>query len=864
VIDIGSVLNERFLLQKELGRGGMGAVYSATDQLLERSVAIKLLKEQSGEEVGRRLRLEAQIAARLLHENVVRIYDFGIADGTYYLVMEEVRGSSYSKRWRHLPLEKRMAVLAQVADALDYAHHQGVIHRDVKPANVLMTEGDAPKLSDFGLSMIAESADQTGVIRGTPHYMSPEQTKGGRLDFRTDLYSLGVMLYESATGVLPYTGVPLAIMSQHANATPEKPRVRKDSISENLESLILWMMAKRPESRPASGALVAEALRREIERMSGKSTYVGDETTILGSSKATGLARPPVSSQTEPATLANGSQLKLSTPTDKATSFQTVTDPASISSSPVSHASDPGPRSSGSGNSTGKSASSFTGNSSLASPSAIIAGTGGALGLVQSPLVRKMLQVVLAEPILLSAEERYLSGHYLAYLLSGSQRRGLFLRRPLDPRNADRARLLLALTYATLLEGSEEGVKDAAELLDKRVDVRPVLSPVVVLKYLASRGNLSARKLFRRTRKAVCELTTYGQKKMLDSKGLLNPGLMPQRLEDLQLISPARTEVDDVLVERWNRVAQVWRDEPEFRLAVLRYATNRAERDPASVALWPEVVYPLIERSRWHRRIRPKAEAIWDYVCAKILHVPDAGVVLDRALHRSVPASFVAQLDHSLDMFEDQAFIQVQDIEGHDPFAKPNPEERIVGALAGGSHLSIDELALEPVAPDNNLMPLVDPNPLRFTQGELYDLLKEALAGAQASMKPGAKLAGHRPVPIGPYRLSVVVSVRGRAAGQVSISGMGNKQVELSTPTFRTRSSPSKPLIAVWIYRDNSLVVTHLDFMGAERYVLWHAPPAHELKFDNPADLNHELYTLGMEIPDQLDRVLTRKFKPIK
>ena len=112
MIDIGTMLNERFLLEKELGRGGMGAVYSATDQILQRSVAIKVLKEQSGEEVGKKLRLEAQIAARLLHENVVRIYDFGQADATYYLVMEEVNGTSYSKRWRHLALEDRLRILA--------------------------------------------------------------------------------------------------------------------------------------------------------------------------------------------------------------------------------------------------------------------------------------------------------------------------------------------------------------------------------------------------------------------------------------------------------------------------------------------------------------------------------------------------------------------------------------------------------------------------------------------------------------------------------------------------------------------------------------------------------------------------------
>ena len=262
MIGIGTTLNQRFLLEQELGRGGMGAVYSATDQVLQRSVAIKLLKEQSGEEVGKRLRLEAQIAARLLHDNVVRIYDFGQAEGTWYLVMEQVDGTSYVKRWRVLTLADRLRILGQVAEALDYAHHQGVIHRDIKPGNVLLTATDVPKLSDFGLSLLAEQADEAGTIRGTPHYMSPEQIKGKRLDFRTDLYSLGVMLYESATGAVPFTGNAMSVMAMHAGTLPERPRSRNPGLSEPLEDLILALLAKKPEARPASGAAVAQVLSR--------------------------------------------------------------------------------------------------------------------------------------------------------------------------------------------------------------------------------------------------------------------------------------------------------------------------------------------------------------------------------------------------------------------------------------------------------------------------------------------------------------------------------------------------------------------------------------------------------------------------
>src|SRR5262249_49099260 len=177
-----------------------------------------------------------------------------------------------------------------------------------------------------------------------------------------------------------------------------------------------------------------------------------------------------------------------------------------------------------------------------------------------------------------------------------------------------------------------------AALLDQRIEVRSFLSPVVVAKYLSYRANPARRKIFRQTRKAIGDQSTYAQKKMLDTKGVLNPGLMPQKLADLKLLAPERSDVDDVLVERWNRVAEVWRDRAEFRTAVLRYATSNAHRDPASTALWPEVVYPLIERARWHRRIRTRTEAIWNYIGGRFLHLPDAGVALHPPLDKVLPA----------------------------------------------------------------------------------------------------------------------------------------------------------------------------------------------------------------------------------
>ena len=502
VIDIGTILNHRFFLDKELGRGGMGAVYSATDQILERKVAIKVLKEQSGEEVRKKLRLEAQIAARLLHDNVVRIYDFGMAEEAYFLVMEEVSGTSYARRWRLLPLPDRLRILADVADALDYAHHQGVVHRDVKPANVLLTASDVPKLSDFGLSIIAAHGDQTGVIRGTPHYMSPEQTRGSRLDYRTDLYSLGVMVYESATGSVPFTGTSVSVMSQHYQTDPERPRSRNPLISPELEALILTLLAKRPDARPGSGALAAETLRQEVTRIREREGSAGATTATSGVGAASltgtvGLTAPhlteplpsPSIHRTNGLTAArSSSDLASTSQTGRVSSESRPTDTAenppsaaTIHSSSSKRAASDGPSSSG----------------SLAI--ATVAGTGGVTALIRSPLARRMLEVVLAEPILLSPDERYLHGHYLAYLMSGSRRRGLFLRRPLEPRNADRGRLLLGVTYAILAGAGEDAIRDVATLLNTRIDVRPILSPIVVAKYLTCRESPAKRKLFRQT-----------------------------------------------------------------------------------------------------------------------------------------------------------------------------------------------------------------------------------------------------------------------------------------------------------------------------------------------------------------------------
>ncbi len=800
---IGTILNQRFALEKELGRGGMGAVYRATDQVLQRAVAIKILNEQSGDEFGKRIRLEAQILARLLHDNVVRLYDFGEADRAYFLVMEEVVGSNFHKRGRKLPLAERLRVVAQVADALDYAHHQGVIHRDVKPANVLLTATDQAKLSDFGLSMMAESKTETKMIRGTPQYMSPEQGRGRRLDHRTDLYSLGVMLYECATGELPFQGQAIAVIGQHIGMPPAPPRRQNPEISPALEAIILGLLAKEPDDRPASGQAVAKLLRDEIEQIRLRPSA---PTTQWPDARAIADLRTAAieETETEPA-----SERELAGPAPVSAPKPTTPVPAVLPSTTA-------PR-------------------------------------TASPLVREMLEAILAGPIALSPDERYLCGHYLAYLLGGSRRRGFFLRRPLDPLNADRARLLLAMTWLARDDAPPDAMDRAVELLETRPDVRPALNPIVVAKYLAARSTPASRKRFRRLRKQLQEASAYAKGHMSDDKGVLNPGLMPQTLEDLHRVAPARVEVDDQVVGRWNRIADIWRTDVEFRQSVLRYATSSAHRDPASAELWPEVVYPLIERARWHRKSRTGAEALWDNLCARLLHVPDAGVRLDRAIHAAVPAQVVEKLDLPPGAFEDEPQLGVDPVDAPDPSA-----DRLAVSLDGA--VSLDELAADVAPAEADVVELVDLDPLRFTLGELRELWQEALAARQT---PGAGArAGHRSIPIGPYRLSVIPSIRGRSAGEVVIQGMPNKQIELMTPSLRGGGSATKPILAVWVYRDNSLVIAHVDFRGTDRYMFWHAPTAHQANIADPAELDQALDRHGLEPIDGLDRALSKRFRP--
>ena len=810
---IGTTLKRRFSIERELGRGGMGAVYLALDQILDRPVAIKMLREVGGEEVGDRLRLEARILARLQHDSIVRLYDFDEEGGVYFFIMEVVDGPSYYKRWKELSIPERLGVLAGVADALDYAHHQGIIHRDIKPGNILLTRDDRPKLSDFGLSLMAEHDHEPGITRGTPLYMSPEQAKGKRLDPRSDLYALGVLLYEATTELTPFQGNAMALMAQHVKTAPEPPRARNPILSPELEGLILRSMAKAPDARPSCGADVGRELR---------------DLLLHDAWRTRSMPGVPV---TPPPATVPGSEAASSTETPAAMTPPSMRTP-SPSAAPASTAS---------------------------IPSVAVAPPEKAAFARRKAAARADAELMIAEvehaPILLSPEERFLSGHYLAYLLGGSRRRGIFLRRPLDPLNADRARLMLAMAWLMLGEGTEAELTRAARLLDDRPDIRPRLSPIVVIKYLQSRDDPAKRRRFRKLRERLQAASTRAQRRLTDDRGLLNPGLMPQTLDDLHKLAPRRDEVDDELVSRWNRLAELWKARPEFRRAVLRYATLRAADDPGSDTLWPEVVHPLIERALWQRRLRSRAEGFWDAAGRALLVAPAPGRRLDLAIKAAVPTPDVEDLDESMEQFgNDPEYVEAA---LDDQAAGPGEQASRNGLTI--SRESLRAITAEESPSSTGLITLTSPDPERFTLGDLRALRTEAIAALRSRSGP----QGHRVVPVGPYRLAVVASVRGNKAGTVAIQGMPNKQIELLVPSLAGGGSNARPIVAVWHYADRSMVIAHLDQRGQARYVLWNAAVNQQSIYAGVAELNSDLLKLNLEAPDRPDKALVRSIWPL-
>jgi serine/threonine protein kinase len=271
----------KYRVKGELGRGGMGAVYLAEQPGLGREVAIKeLIQSAATDPVAlKRFLQEAQVMARTSHPNLVQVHDLELTGETNYIVLEFVRGKSL-RDWLNrgaIPPPQVFAVMHGVLQALDYAHRHAIVHRDMKPENVLLSEDGMVKVADFGIARLTDdtgvggTATKTGTTVGTPQYMSPEQVASSKVDGRSDLYSAGIMFYELVAGEAPFTANesdgPFTLMAKHVQAPPKPPSLHRPGLDMALEEAILKSISKRPEDRYQTGQEFDDAISRIADRL---------------------------------------------------------------------------------------------------------------------------------------------------------------------------------------------------------------------------------------------------------------------------------------------------------------------------------------------------------------------------------------------------------------------------------------------------------------------------------------------------------------------------------------------------------------------------------------------------------------------
>src|SRR5689334_25249282 len=293
---IDSVFDGRYRIIRRLGTGGMANVYLAEDQELGRRVAIKILdnRHAADDSFIERFRREAKNAAGLSHPNIVSIYDRGEAEGTYYIAMEYLSGRSLKELIvSRGPTPVRIAIdyTRQILAALGYAHRHGLVHRDIKPHNVVVDADGRLKVTDFGIARSgASQMTEVGSIIGTAQYLSPEQAKGAPVDQRSDLYSVGIVLYEMLTGKVPFTGEsPVEIAMKHLSDTPRPPSLLRPDIPPDLDMVVLRALAKNPEDRFQT----AEEMDAELERVAagvGVTAETADAATAVLSGAALATA----------------------------------------------------------------------------------------------------------------------------------------------------------------------------------------------------------------------------------------------------------------------------------------------------------------------------------------------------------------------------------------------------------------------------------------------------------------------------------------------------------------------------------------------------------------------------------------------
>ena len=272
----GSYLINRYEIIMKIGSGGMADVYKAKDHVLNRLVAIKVLKQEYSTDATfvKKFRVEAQSAAGLSHPNIVNVYDVGEDDGVYFIVMELVQGitlKNYIDMKGKLDIREALNISVQIASGLSAAHENRIIHRDIKPQNIIMSRDGKVKVTDFGIAKVADSTTVTTTAAGTVHYISPEQARGGYSDERSDIYSLGITMYEMVTGRVPFEGeTNVAVALMHIQSVITPPRQLEPSIPVSFEKIILKCTQKKPERRYASARELIADLRKVLTHPDGE------------------------------------------------------------------------------------------------------------------------------------------------------------------------------------------------------------------------------------------------------------------------------------------------------------------------------------------------------------------------------------------------------------------------------------------------------------------------------------------------------------------------------------------------------------------------------------------------------------------
>jgi serine/threonine-protein kinase len=314
------VLNNRYELERPIGQGGMASVYRARDLRLGRAVAVKVLHPRyaDDQEFIQRFDHEAMSAARLsAHPHIVDVYDVGEDNNIHYIVMELIEGEDLKwliDREAPMTINRALPIVEQVADGLEYAHQQGFVHRDIKPQNVLLDREGSPHITDFGIakSRMSTAVTQMGMTFGTADYLAPEQAQGLDVTPQTDIYSLGIVLYEMLTGRLPFVGdSPMAVAIQQIQQPPPPPRQFNPAITPSLETLLLNALSKNPQQRPPSARLFAMALRDlRLGRAQPTVPYAAQQPA-----STVALPQGPYPSQTAPSpTVGNGQTVRPGTP----------------------------------------------------------------------------------------------------------------------------------------------------------------------------------------------------------------------------------------------------------------------------------------------------------------------------------------------------------------------------------------------------------------------------------------------------------------------------------------------------------------------------------------------------------------------